>query len=153
LEELELRELLNTYALPGDTVRCFHDSKLRSVDAAHGIIGGVPEITEWLDRQPPRSRTALPASQAVEISAEIYLMTREESEFARMLADGDVVQIFVNGQLRDGVAKTSVELPPGSSSQAVFQLRQSAHCASGSRFLIIVDNHVVGCGTTVQIDL
>lgn len=146
LEELELREILNVYDLPGDTVTCFHDTKLPGNEPAPQLILGISETAEWLIRQKARAHPSPPIVTVDICESEIYLMTQEESGHSKSLANGDSVGIFINGSLHDCTITSAARLPLGSSSVAGLRYAEPAACVIGDRFLVIVDGHAVGAG-------
>lgn len=152
LEELEVREVLNAYDLPGDTVTCFHDTKLPGIDPAPQLILGVSGIVEWLKSQEARSLPSPPPATIHECESEIYVMTQEESGHSRPLANGDSVGVFMNGDLGEGTIGADSELPMGSLSVASLRFAEPVAFAIGNRFLVIVDGHAVGAGVVTSVD-
>lgn len=151
LEELEVRELLNTYDLPGDDLTCFHDTKLPAIESAEPLILGVQATQEWLKRQEPRSRVTPPSTTTKTLESDIYMMSQQESAHAKELGNGDSVHIFINGRLRTCTVESKSQLPLASSSSAELHFDDSIGCAVGDRFLVITSGHAIGAGVVTGI--
>lgn len=149
LEELEVREVLNAYDLPGDTVTCLHDNKLAALDSAPQLVLGIPAILEWIKRQEPRSRQSPPSTTARLLEAETYLMSQQESAHSKPLANGSSVSIFVNGHVHQGTV--GADLSVGSSSRVQLRFSEGVACEINDRFLILVGNHAVGAGAIIHL--
>lgn len=152
LEELEVREVLNAYDLPGDTVTCFHDTQLPNIDPAPQLILGIAEIGDWIKHQHTRPRQSSPSTTADVCASEIYLMTQQESGYSRPMVNGDSVGVFINGVYREGTLGSDTKLTPGSSSFAKLRFNESVPCAVGNRFLVFVEHHAIGAGSVQSVD-
>jgi translation elongation factor EF-Tu-like GTPase len=152
LEELEVREVLNAYDLPGDMVTCFHDTQLPTIDPAPQLILGIAETVEWIKRQETRPRQSVPSTTVDRCKSAIYLMTQQESGYSKPIANGDSVGVFINGVFREGTIGSDTELLPGSSSLAELRFNEPVPCARGNRFLVFVDDHAVGAGIVQSVD-
>lgn len=151
LEELEVREVLNAYDLPGDTVTCFHDTRLPNIDPAPQLIVGIAETGDWIKRQKTRPRQSSPSTTADACESEIYLMTQQESEYSMPMANGDSVGIFINGVFCKGTLGSDTKLSLGTSSFAELRFNEPVPCARGNRFLVFVNHHAVGAGSVQSV--
>ena len=150
-EELELREVLNTYGLPGDDATCFHDTKLPAVNESQRLILGIPATREWLKRQSVRSRPTSPSTTANILLSSIYLMAKQESAHAKPLAHGDSIHVFIHGHVQIATVQAESQLALGSSSPAALRFQNPVACAIGDRFLVIVNGHTIGAGAITNI--
>jgi len=152
LEELEVREVLNTYDLPGDHVTCFHDTKLPAIDKAQQLVLGIAATRTWLNSQTPRSRPALPSTASNNLTSDIYLMTKQESAHSKSLENDDSVAVFINGNVGAATVVANSQLVLGSSSPASLLFDDPVACAVGDRFLVIVDGHAIGAGAVTAVE-
>lgn len=151
LEELELREVLNAYDLPGDDVTCFHDTKLPAINDARQLILGISATRTRLKRQTPRSRSS-PLSTAVDaVKSKVYLMSEKESEHSKTIANGDSVHVFINGNVRAATVGSESQLNLGSSSSAALHFAGGVACAIDDRFIVIIGGHAVGAGVVTNV--
>ncbi len=151
LEELEVREVLSTYDLPGDHVTCFHDTTLPAIAEAQQLVLGLPATRTWLNRQEPRLRPAVTQTTSDHLTSDIYLMAKQESAHAKSLANDDQVAVFINGNARKATVAADSQLVLGSSSPADLLFDGPVACAVGDRFLVIVGGHAIGAGAVTAV--
>lgn len=150
LVELEVRELMNAYAMNGDSAMVFHDSRIRVIPDLHTDGVGLRQILERVSATPPRRFFDVAYLTGTRLDSYVYLLTPEESKLSKSLGDGSEVVLWVNGQVARGTVSTGA-LNPGDNGELVLQLTSAVKAAKGSRFLLKRDGRVVGMGVVVRV--
>ncbi|MBZ2188242.1 hypothetical protein K8B33_03990 [Alcanivorax sp. JB21] len=150
LVELEVRELMNAYAMDGDSAMVFHDSRIRVIPSLHTNGVGLQQVLERVSATPPRRLFDVAYLTGTRLDSYVYVLTPEESRLSRSLANGSEVVLWVNGQVARGTVSAGA-LTPGDNGELVLQLTSAVKATEGSRFLLERDGRVVGMGVVVRV--
>ncbi|MCW1921579.1 hypothetical protein OKA05_03375 [Luteolibacter arcticus] len=148
LEELEMRELLNTYELPGETSTvCFDSEQARTKHPK-----GFPAIAGLLSKLDAVGQA--PSSESVQVAeASIYALADLES-FKQGLVrpiDNGTFRVVFGHQEVDVEIQTGKAIQPASSGTASIRLSEPLNLPPGARFVIANQNHVIAAGSVTQI--
>lgn len=150
LVELEVREVMNAYAMNGDTAMVFHDSRIAAIHNLHTNGVGLRQVLERTAALEPRKELAVEYRSGAKIHSYLYLLTPEESRLSVALRSGSAITLWVNGEVARGSVLTGA-LNPGEDGELVLQLASSVRAAEGSRFLLEREGRIVGMGVVVRV--
>ncbi|MHC4401361.1 MAG: hypothetical protein ACYTG0_16940 [Planctomycetota bacterium] len=145
LEELEMRELMNAYDLPGDTAEVFFDSPgaetrlPRGYSAAVGVLRKVPRL------QSPSTHVAVEGASP----AAIYCLAADEAfsrDLATTLETGTFDLVFIAGPSEASV-QVSSPLAPGARGEAMVTVERGTDTGPDGRFVVVRNHHVIAAGT------
>ena len=148
LEEHEMREVLNTYDLPGATATvCFDSDQARTK-----LPKGFPAIAGLLSKFDSAGQAHLSESaQAVEAS--VYALSDLESfkrGMARPIINGTFRVVF-GDRAADAEIQAEKAIQPASSGAVSIRLSEPLDLHPDARFVISSQNHVIAAGTVTQI--
>ncbi len=148
LQELEMRELMNAYDLPGDTAEVFFDSS----GAMTGLPRGYSAAAEILQNIPKQQRPIeRPATQGEEPAA-IYCLAAEEAfsrDLATTLQTGTFRLVFSSGPTA-ALVQLALPLAPGANGEGTVILEEETETGPEGRFVITRNNHVIAAGTVLR---
>jgi translation elongation factor EF-Tu-like GTPase len=99
LVELEVRELLNNFGLPGDEAQCVLDQERAKTSSKSRIGKGPKEIVRLLTESAAR-RIPIPASEPTHLfSAEVYALARVEAPQGAMTISTGPLSIIMGGNV------------------------------------------------------
>jgi translation elongation factor EF-Tu-like GTPase len=147
LEELEMRELLNSYELPGETSTvCFDSDQARTKHPR-----GFPAIAGLLSKLDAVGQA--PSSESVQVAeASIYALADLES-FKRGLVrpiDNGTFRVVFGHQEVDAEIQVVKAVQPASSGTVSIRLPEPLTLPPGARFVIANQNHVIAAGAITQ---
>ena len=148
LEELELRELMNTYGLPGDTAEFFFDSERAKTPLPRGYSAAA-NVLRKIPKQPspntqPVTEGALPAT--------IYCLTKEElfnKYLATTLRTGTFDLVFASGPT-SALVQLDSPLSPGANSTGSVTVEKGTDIGPQGKFVIVKNNHVIAVGIAIR---
>lgn len=148
LEQIEMRELLNTYDLPGNIATVCFDSE----SARTKLPKGFPAVAKILSTLDPIGHAHLSES-AQSMEASVYALADLEC-FKRGIAtpihNGTYRVVF--GHLAvDAQIQTSKAVQPASSGSVSIHLLEPLDLHSNARFVISSQGHAIGAGAISQI--
>lgn len=148
LVELELRELLSTYELPGDSAPSFYDSD--TFDPSSGTSALIAELDA---RRFPIRTPESPASKSGSILiSEIYLLSEPEAPGVEPISPGRSLSIWIGGHRTGGQADIAAVIRPGEASQMTLRLASELSSSPGARFFIESHGELVGVGTVITLE-
>jgi translation elongation factor EF-Tu-like GTPase len=148
LVELELRELLRAYELPGDTVPRFYDSEV--FEPTSGPSALLKALADG--RFPRRAPEKAPAAASgTSLSSEIYLLTRLEASAVQPIGTGERVSIWIDGQRVNGTAEVAAPIQPGDAATLTLRLEKKIAASPGTRFFVERDGQLVAAGAVVSL--
>jgi translation elongation factor EF-Tu-like GTPase len=152
LEELEMRELMNNYALDGDHAAVFHDRRIDSIAEPYAEAVGLDEVLRALAARPARQVFQVERSTGRNASTVVHLLTPAESNStqAPTLGKGDAARIWVDSQVVDAVVTSSQAIAPGDTGDLAVEFRTDVTTSAGTRFLIERDGKVVAMGVVAE---
>jgi translation elongation factor EF-Tu-like GTPase len=148
LEELEMRELLNTYALPGDTAPCVFDHQATKIPAGSKASKGPLQIVASLGAIAKKRYAPDKTREEKRFKASIYSLTAQEA-FMR-----DVALPVKSGPATALVGSESVaaeitaarEIAPGENGEVEILFERPIRVGDGQRFLLMNRQHVSAAG-------
>jgi hypothetical protein len=155
LVEMEVRELLNKYQLPGDNVACMLDepkARVRpALKAARGPGAMVVALAASTARRAADKQPAEPAAQSQR--AGVYVLADLETfarNVARPLSSGPVSLNFGEHQYDVDLRVASPIEPAGHAEVVVtFKKPPASHINIGDRFVFLRDDHVIAAGVLI----
>lgn len=147
LEELEMRELLNTYDLPGDTAAVCYDSETARTKMPKGFqaIAGLLKEAH-ASAAAPKSESVLSADASVYALADIECFKRG---IATPIGNGTYRLIF-GDQVVEANIKVASAVQPASSGPVSLSFSDALTIPPDSRFVISIQEHVIAAGTVTQ---
>jgi translation elongation factor EF-Tu-like GTPase len=148
LEELEMRELLNSYALPGDTGPCVFDHQATKIPAGSKASKGPLQIVASLGAIAKKRNAPDKTREEKRFKASIYSLTAQEA-FSR-----DVALPVKTGPTTALVGSESVaaeitvarEIAPGGNGEVEILFERPIRVGDGQRFLLMNRQHVSAAG-------
>jgi translation elongation factor EF-Tu-like GTPase len=148
LEELEMRELLNKYALPGDTAPCVFDHQATKIPPGSKASKGPIQIVTSLGAVAKKRNAPEKAREEKWFKASIYSLEPQEA-FSR-----DVTLPVKSGPTTALVGSESVaaeitaarEIAPGENGEVEILFERPIRVGNGQRFLLINREHVSAAG-------
>lgn len=151
LEVGEIRELLSTYELKGDSVLVSYDAEtpgLEDPGAAHGLR----ETLRTLSRFVPVRVQPAEMGSANEIWGAIYLLTEAETGgHAESLMPDDSVMVWSEGTRSRAKLASISPYFPGDFREMPLTLDAPLKAREGSRILLLRDGRIVGLGAVTQL--
>jgi hypothetical protein len=148
VEELEMRELLKTYDLPGGSALVFFDSPRAVTRLPRGFGSAAGALATV---RPAKSRSTMAPSRAV-LRAFVYNLTPEEA-FSRglvgLLKTGQCSLVFAKGRY-DALVKCDTPIKPGEFGPATVVLKRATDIGERGRFVIVKHHHVVAAGSLLK---
>jgi hypothetical protein len=148
LEELEMREVMNAYGLPGDTAGVFFDSNQARTRSPRGYAAAAKVLLQ-IPKQQGLNKTAPVEGSS---PATIYCLTVEESfirDMATTLQSGTFDFVFCSGPTAGSIQFAS-PLSPGSSGEGRITLEKGTDIGPKGKFVIVKKKHVIGVGAMMQ---
>jgi hypothetical protein len=152
LEELEARELLKVYKLPGDNAACVFDD-VSAPASGRSLTGkgprGIVNVVAQLAHGRPPTEAAVPG---LGFEAAVYALVPEESfrpDIAGAFKDGSATML-IDGRERQVAVSSAKTIAPGDNGtvQLVFAGQESI--ARGTRFVFVRAGHISAAGTIVS---
>lgn len=143
LEELEMRELLNSYELPGDSATLCFDSEQAKTKHPKGF----PAIAGLLSKLEPVAE-ASPLQSVREIEASVYVLADAEA-FKRSLVrpiEGGTFRVLFGEHEVDAELRAEKAIQPGSSGPVSIAFPQLLNLPPGARFVISREGHAIAAG-------
>jgi translation elongation factor EF-Tu-like GTPase len=151
LEILEIRELLSTYDLKGDSVLVSYDAQTPEPGAAIAAYG-VRETLRTLSRFAPLRVQSGDIGSANEIWGAVYLLTESEVDgHAVSLTPQDSVLVWSEGTQSRATLSSVTPYFPGDFREMPLSMDVPVKGREGSRILLVRGDRVVGLGTITQI--
>jgi Elongation factor Tu GTP binding domain len=148
LEELEMRELLNKYGLPGDTAPCLFDHHATKTPARSRAAKGPMQIMDALGAIAKKRKAPDFVREEKLFKVGVYALVPQEA-FTR-----DVATAVKTGPARALVGNESVaadvaaprEIAPGENGEIDIVFARPLRVAEGQRFLLLNKDHVSAAG-------
>ncbi|MFI5381871.1 MAG: GTP-binding protein [Tepidisphaerales bacterium] len=147
LEELELRELLNLYAMNGDNARFAHDSTKSKAPQNWSGVRGPTQLVDALVGISARTPTAL-APARERSSAELYVLATKEAftpSVAATIQSGRVTMLIGDEQIAVQL-NTSQPIAPGGVGRVEFVFPAPVQHPSAQRFVLVREHHIAAAG-------
>lgn len=148
LVELEIRELMNTYELGGDTAPVFFDSD--TFDSSAGPTAFARALASG--SYPRRTQQALTLVSGSILDCEIYLLSEPEAPTVRAITPKSSVSIWIDGQRASGEADLEALIRPGDATALRIRFASELTSARGARFFIERSGQLVGVGTVIALE-
>lgn len=148
LVELELRDVLLTYELAGDTAPKFYDSETFDPASSMSVLATALGNGSFPQR-PPRASSDV--SGAV-LSSELYLLTAAEAASVRPIAQGEPVSLWIDSAHIRANADVATPVNPGDAAAVRFRLDSNLSSTIGARFFIETNGDLVGVGTLIALE-
>ena len=141
LEEMVVREMLDTYKMGADSSLVFFDSAIGDLRRflASGLSSRLPAVN------------LKPVS---EFAGTFYLLMEQEGREpnrAISVANDAQLEVWIAGSLRQAVVRTKGKHAPGDAPDFTLQLKAPAYAAPGLRLMLLRDGMVVGVGVIARI--
>jgi translation elongation factor EF-Tu-like GTPase len=151
LEIQELRALLASYALDGDTVGVYYDAALP--EPADGVNAfGIRECLRSLANFLPRRVRSGEPEPVSEIWSAVYLLTEREADgHAITLAPRDSIVLWSEGTQSRATLDSVSDYHPGEFREMKLALETPVRAMEGSRILLVRGESVVGLGAVTEI--
>lgn len=150
LEVQEIRELISSYDLAGDSVPVFFDARTRGSDAGAAAFG-VGETLRALAKFAPRRVQAGEMQSAGEIWGAVYLLTQAEADGqAVSLAPDDSITVWSEGTQSTATLASMTRYHPGDFREMPLVMQSPLKGREGSRILLVSGDRVVGIGAITQ---
>ncbi|WP_454774315.1 GTP-binding protein [Janthinobacterium tructae] len=151
LEEMEVREIMNTYEMHGDRAMVFHDTKIKSISQLRTNGLGLPSALKFGASVSQRQSVQMKYLNAKRLDSYVYLLTQKESKHTLPLNKNTPVRLWVNGQVSDGAVISEKGLSPGGNGKLLLETASSVSAAEGSRFLLERDGRVIAMGVVIHV--
>jgi len=150
LETREIRELLSSYDLNGNSLVVFHDA--RTPQAVEGIAAfGTRETLRTLSRFAPRRAQTRAMGNASEIWGAVYLLTELEADgHAVSLTPKDSLVVWSEGTQSRAILASLTQYHPGDFREMPLSMEAPLKGMEGSRILLVSGDRVVGLGAITQ---
>lgn len=148
LEELEMRELLNTYALPGDTAPCIFDHQAARTTAGSKAPKGPFQIVQSLEAIAKKRRPPESVREGTRFRASVYALVPQEAytrDVAIAVKTGPATTLVGNESVAAEVI-ASREIAPGSNGEIDIIFARPMRVGAGQRFLLLNKQHVAATG-------
>lgn len=148
LEELEMRELLNTYTLPGDTATCVFDHEAAKAPAGSKASKGPLEIVTSLGAIAKRRNPTVAAHEEKRFKASIYALGPQEAyrrDVAVALKTGPTTVLVGNDSVAAELTAPR-EIAPGENGEIEIVFEKAIRVGNGQRFLLLNKQHVSATG-------
>jgi hypothetical protein len=148
LEELEMRELMNAYDLPGDTAGIFFDNNRAKTRLPRGYSAAAKVLREILKQQSPSNQAM---TEGV-LPAAIYCLTAEEAfsrDLSTTLKTGTFDIVFGSSSTSASIQLAS-PLSPGANGEGTLTVKKGTETGPKGRFVIVKKNHVIAAGTVLR---
>lgn len=148
LEELEVRELLNNYELPGDDALCVFDHAEARTSAGDKYATGPLQIVNSLAIVARRRPSEGSSREAKRLSSVVYSLGRPEvdpPEIATMVQSGPTT-VLMRGELFAAKIVTSADISPGSVGEVDIVFEEPAQIAAVQRFALLNKGHISAVG-------
>jgi translation elongation factor EF-Tu-like GTPase len=151
LEIREIRELLSTYDLNGDSVLVYYDAQ--TPESGDGIAAfGARETLRALSRFMPRRVQAGEMERVSEIWGAVYLLTEPEADgHAVSLTPDDSIIVWSEGTQSRATLTSVTQYHPGDFREMPLSMEAPLEGREGSRILLVSGDRVVGLGAITQI--
>ena len=151
LEIQELRALLSTYDLHGDSVGVYYDAPVPEPVAGAGAFGIRESLRVLAKFLPRRVRSGEPAPVR-EIWSAVYLLTDLETNgHAVNLGPRDSIVLWSEGTQSQATLDSVSEYHPGDFREMKLALETPIDAMQGSRILLVRGERVVGLGAITEI--
>jgi len=150
METQEIRALLSTYDLDGNSVLVYQDAKIPQ--AVEGIAAfGIRDTLRALSRFAPRRAHAKGMGSASEIWGAVYLLTELEADgHAVSLAPKDSLVVWSEGTQSKAMLASRTQYHPGDFREMPLSMEAPLKGMEGSRILLVSGDRVVGLGDITQ---
>jgi translation elongation factor EF-Tu-like GTPase len=148
LEELEMRELLNKYALPGDTAPCVFDHQATKTPAGSRASKGPIQIVTALAAIAKKRSAPAGGREERRFKASIYSLVPHEAfsrDVALAVKTGPTTALLGNESV-SAVVTAPYEIAPGENGEIEIVFERSMRVADGQRFLLLNKQHVSAAG-------
>lgn len=150
LEVQEVRELLSSYDLAGDSVPVFLDARTRAPGAGAAAFG-MGETLRALAKFAPRRVKAGEMQSTGEIWSAVYLLTQAEADGqALSLAPDDSITVWSEGTQSTARLASMTRYYPGDFREMPLVMEAPLKGREGSRILLVSGDRVVGIGAITQ---
>lgn len=151
IEVREIRELLSTYDLDGNTAGVYFDAETPETVAGVSQFGS-REALRALARFSPQRVRAPGMGQVSEFWGAVYLLTELEANGnAVSLAPKDTITVWSEGTQSMATLSSVSQYHPGDYREMSLSLKTSVRALQGSRILLVRDDRVIGLGAVTQI--
>ncbi len=151
LEIREVRALLSTYELDGESLPVFFDARVP--DAGEGVAAfSAREALRTLSRFTPRRVSTSGLGNASELWGAIYLLTEAETDgHAAGLSPNDSIVVWSEGMQTVATLVSVTRYHPGDFREMPLAMEPPLKVREGSRILLVKAERVVGLGAVTQI--
>jgi hypothetical protein len=146
LEEMEVRELMSTYDMNGDTAPVFHDARHVAVEMPEQNVNGLASALAALKDTPERPLQALTFITGQKLAVVISLLTPAESALALTLHKDSPVTVWINGHVGQVLVSSTTVLNPGDNGELSVQLSVPVSAAAGSLLFLEREGRIVATG-------
>jgi hypothetical protein len=151
LEELEMRDLLNKYAWPGDTAICASDHSAAPVRDLRGFCRGPKELTAYLGTTPRRSQEINEPNPA-EVPLSVYTLAVLEA-FPISTEPGlrsGPVDLLAAGKRFKGSLDCPKTIGPAETGRCTLRWYAERPSVSFRKLVILKDGHIFAAGAKVR---
>ena len=153
LEELEMRELLNHYGLPGDTAACVFDHPDARATRNWKTYKGSAAIFDCMAMVTQRQPVEAPEVTANHVLAKGYALVPQES-FVSSTAAGlrsGSARIILGGTSIDAKILAEPTISPGQHGELELHLDKPMLLRKGQRFVVLNEGHISGAALIKEI--
>jgi translation elongation factor EF-Tu-like GTPase len=151
LEIREIRELLSTYDLDGNSALVFYDAQTPGPGGGISAFGA-RETLHALSRFTPRRVHAGEIGSASEIWGAVYLLTEPEADgHAVSLKPDDSIIVWSEGTQSRAKLTSLTPYHPGDFREMPLSMEAPLKGREGSRILLVNGDRIVGLGAITQI--
>lgn len=152
LEEMEMRELLNTYKLPGDDALCVFDHPEAKTGPDWKPPKGPAQIVQALDAFAKKRSPAKSVREGKRFRASVYSLNPQEA-FARDIAipvKTGPTTVLVGNEKIDAEVTVLHEIAPGENGVIEVNFARPIRVGEGQRFLLLHKEHVAAAGDFLE---
>ena len=148
LVQLEVRQLLNNYELPGDDVLYVFDHAEARNASGDKFARGPLQIVKSLDIVARRRPSEGPLRECIRVSSDVYFLGQAEvypPDIATIVQSGQTT-VLMRGELFEAKIETSAEISPGSASEVDIVFDKPAQITEAQRFALLNEGHIAAIG-------